>query len=284
MPKPKITVVIPVYNEQKTIINCLTSLGSQTYKPLEVIVIDDGSTDKTRGIIENLKLKIENLQLLRQKHLGPGPARNLGASKAKGKILVFVDADMTFDKNFIRDLTAPILAGQTIGTFSKNEMNANVDNIWSRCWQINRGWPIDRLIPPDYPDKAPIFRAILKREFDKVDGFDATGEYTDDWSLSRKLGIKSTKAPGAIYYHANPSTLWEVFKQARWIGKNEFISGDLPRRIKSLILYSLPISFLIGLYRSFLNFNFYFLIFKLCYDAAVWISVIKSFFGERKSK
>ena len=261
MPKPKITVVIPVYNEQKTIINCLTSLGSQTYKPLEVIVIDDGSTDKTRGIIENLKLKIENLQLLRQKHLGPGPARNLGASKAKGKILVFVDADMTFDKNFIRDLTAPILAGQTIGTFSKNEMNANVDNIWSRCWQINRGWPIDRLIPPDYPDKAPIFRAILKREFDKVDGFDATGEYTDDWSLSRKLGIKSTKAPGAIYYHANPSTLWEVFKQARWIGKNEFISGDLPRRIKSLILYSLPISFLIGLYRSFLNFNFYFLIF-----------------------
>ena len=284
MPKPKITVVIPVYNEQKTIINCLTSLGSQTYKPLEVIVIDDGSTDKTRGIIENLKLKIENLQLLRQKHLGPGSARNLGASKAKGKILVFVDADMTFDKNFIRDLTAPILAGQTIGTFSKNEMNANVDNIWSRCWQINRGWPIDRLIPPDYPDKAPIFRAILKREFDKVDGFDATGEYTDDWSLSRKLGIKSTKAPGAIYYHANPSTLWEVFKQARWIGKNEFISGDLPRRIKSLILYSLPISFLIGLYRSFLNFNFYFLIFKLCYDAAVWISVIKSFFGERKSK
>lgn len=284
MPKPKITVVIPVYNEQKTIRDCLTSLGSQTYKPLEIIVVDDGSTDNTINIVKNSQLSTLNCQLFHQNHKGPGPARNLGATEAKGEILVFVDADMTFDKNFIKDLTTPIVKGQTIGTFSKNEMNANVDNIWSRCWQINRGWPIDRLIPPDYPDKAPVFRAILKRAFDKVDGFDATGEYTDDWSLSRKLGIKSTKAPGAIYYHANPSTLWEVFKQARWIGKNEFISGDLLRRIKSLILYSLPISFLIGLYRSFLNFNFNFLIFKLCYDAAVWISVIKSFFGEQKSK
>lgn len=201
---------------------------------------------------------------------------------------------MTFEKNFIKDLVSPIIKGQTVGTFSKNEMNANPDNVWSKYWNINRGWPIDRLIPPDYPDKAPVYRAILKKEFDKVGGFDATGEYTDDWSLSQKLGIKSTVAGGAVYYHSNPATLAEVWKQARWIGKSEFISGTLIRKIRSLIFYSLPMSILIGIYKSASNFkliaprNFgemgLFVIFKLSYDSAIFVSVIGSIFGESKPK
>lgn len=283
----KVSVIIPVFNEEKVIVDCLNSLKDQTYKPLEIIVVDDGSTDATISIIKNC-------QLFRQNHLGPGPARNLGASKAKGYILVFVDADMTFDKNFIRDLISPILKGETIGTFSKNEVVSNQDNIWSACWNINRNLPPDRMLPTNYPDTAPVFRAILKKEFDKIGGFDATGEYTDDWSLSRKLGKKSTRVLGAIYYHSNPSTLAEVWRQARWIGKNEFISGNFIRRARSLVLYSLPMSILVGAYKSLLNFNLlvqrsfsevgYFLIFKLTYDTAIWISTIKSFLGERKSK
>lgn len=279
-----VSIIIPTYNEQKVIADCLSSLRNQTYKSVEIIVIDDGSTDKTREIVASLQSAVSGLKLDSQNHKGPGPARNLGATKAKGEILVFVDADMTFDKNFIKDLIAPIIKGKTIGTFSKNEMNANRDNIWSMCWNINRGWPIDRLIPPDYPSVAPVYRAILKSEFDKVAGFDATGEYTDDWSLSRKLGKKSTLAKGALYYHKNPQTLKEVWKQARWIGKNEFISGSELRKIRSLILYCAPIAFLIGLYKSVLNANPYFLIFKIIHDAAVWVSVAKSFFGEAKSK
>ena len=298
----KTSVIIPTYNEEKVIENCLQSLTKQTYKPLEIIVVDDGSKDKTVNIIENLKLKImhsqelksENLKLFRQEHKGPGPARNFGAQHAKGEILVFIDADMTFDKNFIKDLTAPIISGKTMGTFSKNEFVANKNNIWSICWNINRNVPKERMLPKNFPDKAPVFRAILKKEFDKVKGFDATGEYTDDWSLSRKLGKKSTVVKGAIYYHSNPSNLIEVYNQARWIGKNEFISGHLLRKARSLIQYSLPASLVLGLTKSFLNFNLlvqrsfseviYFLIFKLVYDWAIFTSVIKSFFKEDKAK
>src|SRR3989344_5552891 len=232
-----VSVVIPVFNEQELLANCLGSLRRQTYRQLEIIVIDDGSTDKTLYIAKKFKVKT-----LKQNHKGPGPARNLGAMQAKGEILVFVDADMTFAKNFIKDLAKPILANETIGTFSKNEMNANKDNIWSQCWNINRGWPQDKLIPRNYPETAPVFRAILKKEFEKVNGFDATGEYTDDWSLSRKLGVKSTCVKGAVYYHSNPANIAEVWKQARWIGKNEFISGTFFRKMRSLILYSLPLS------------------------------------------
>ena len=282
-----VSAIIPVYNEEKTIGDCLKSLFKQTYKSLEIILIDDGSTDQTPQLIKRYREKnpsIPKIVILNQNHKGPGTARNLGAKYARGEILVFVDADMTFDKNFIKDLITPITEEKTIGTFSKNEMNANKDNIWSVCWNINRVLPLDRLIPSNYPNEAPVFRAILKKEFGRVGGFETSGQYTDDWSLSRKLGLKSNLAQGAIYYHSNPSTLGEVWGQARWIGKNEFISGTLLRRIKSTVRYSLPLSMLIGLFKSLITFNLNFLIFKVVYDLAIFTSVLKSFTGESKAK
>lgn len=274
-----LSIIIPAYNEEHVISQCLASILVQSYKNQEIIVIDDGSQDKTLEIANKF-----NVHILKQDHKGPGVARNLGAKHAKGEILVFVDCDMTFDKNFTRDLTNPIVKGKSIGTFSKNEMNANSTNIWSACWNINKNLPPERLIPVDYPNKAPVFRAILKSEFEKVRGFSTTGEYTDDWSLSRKLGVKSTLAEGARYFHKNPSSLNEVWKQARWVGKNEFISGSLIRRVKSLIFYSLPVSLTIGIYKAVARQKLSFIIFKTVYDLAIFISVLRSFFGEHKAK
>ena len=275
-----ISIVIPTFNEQKTIGECLKSLKNQTYKPIEITVVDDGSSDSTRNIVEDS----QNIKLLTQGHKGPGQARNLGVANAKGEILVFVDADMTFDKNFIKDLVKPIVEGKTIGTFSKNEMVKNRNNIWSNCWNINKNLPPDRMIAKNYPDEAPVFRAILKKEFERVDGFETSGQYTDDWSLSRKLGRRSTVAPGAIYYHSNADNLLEIWRHARWIGKNEFISGDLPRKVKSLGFYSLPMSLVIGFFKSVIFLNIYFLVFKIVYDFGIFVSVISTFIGESKAK
>ena len=292
--KPLISIIIPVYNEEKVIADCLNSLAKQTYETIEIIVVDDGSTDNTIDIIKNCQLSIVNCQLLHQHHQGPGPARNLGAKSAKGEILVFVDADMAFHKDFVKNLVGPIIKGRTIGTFSKNEMVKNYDNIWSICWNINRNLPPDRMIPENYPQEAPVFRSILKRKFDEVGGFDSTGEYTDDWSLSRKLNIRSKAVERAIYYHNNPSSLKEVWQQARWIGKSEFISGTFLRRIRSLIQFFAPISLAVGFYKSFVNYRLLarrsaievgsFVIFKLIYDQAIFVSITKSFLGESKSK
>lgn len=276
---PKLSVIIPAYNEQNYIGDCLKSLLSQSYANFEIIVVDDGSTDKTLDIVKKLQASTFS-----QNHKGPGSARNLGASNAKGEILIFVDADMTFEKDFLKDLVAPILKKKTIGTFSKNEMNANASNVWSKCWNINRNWPIDRLIPPNYPDTAPVFRAILKREFDKVNGFSLKGEYTDDWSLWEKLKVKATLASGAEYFHTNPDNLKEVYSSARWLATNKFISGNFFRKIKSIIFFSLPFSVVIGVYKSFKFKIPYFLIFKLIFDYAVWTKVISLFITDKKYK
>jgi len=277
--KSLVSVIIPTYNEESSIRDCISTLLSQVYKPIEIIIVDDGSTDST---ISKVKI-FPKIKILQQNHQGPGAARNLGAKKAKGEILVFVDADMTFDKKFIEKLTQPIWEGKVIGTFSKDEYVANKDNVWAKSWSINRGWPEDRMHPPDYPDEQPVFRAILRKEFMKVGGFDPIG-YTDDWTLSRKLGVLAKVAPGAIFYHKNPKTFSEIWSQARWIGKNEFITGSIIRKLWSFWIYGPINSFRKAIQFSINKKTPQFFLFKLWYDLAVFVSIINSFFGEQKSK
>ncbi len=237
-------------------------------------------TDQT--ISEVKKIKDTKVKLLCQKHLGPGQARNYGASNAKGDILVFVDSDMTFNEKFLYELTKPIKEGKTKGTFTKNEFVSNWDNVWSKCWNYNLGINDDKRIPAIYPNEAPVFRAILKKEFEKVNGFDAIG-YTDDWSLSRKLGYKSTLVERAKCFHKNPQTLEEVFIQARWIGKNEFISKGI-RKFINLIRFSPPVSLIVGIIKSVIYKEPQFIKFKLVYDQGVFLSIIESFFSKNLYK
>lgn len=271
----KVSVIIPVYNEEDVIRQCLASLAKQSYKDIEVILVDDGSTDSTTQVVNNWKL-------LRQEHKGPGAARNLGASHSKGKILVFVDSDMTFDKDFIKQLVAPIVKGAVKGTFSKEEYVANPDNIWSQCWGINEGWEEGRRHTKNYPDTQKVFRAILKTEFDRVGGFSLTG-YTDDWTLSEKLGYLAVNAPGAKFYHKNPDSLMEVFKQARWIGKREYKLG-LVGKIVAAIRVLLPISLMVGLVKALFNLRPQFIIFKLVYDFGIFLGSFSSIFSSNTSK
>lgn len=280
----KVSVIIPTYNEEKVIGKCLDSLSEQSLEDMEIIVVDDGSTDKTLEILQEI---VDRIQVLKQQHKGPGEARNLGAKKAKGEILVFVDADMTFDKFFLQNLVKPIIDGKTIGTFSKEEYVLNKDNIWSKCWNVNRGLPTDRMHPKNYPDTQRVFRAILKKEFEKAGGFSPIG-YIDDYTVSEKLGVVATVATGAIFFHKNPETLFEAFNQARWIGKSEYkrrkIKNENLMRLVTLIRYSVPLSLAKGLYLAIKNNLPEFLVFKIIYDLAVEISVIGSFFGEQKYK
>ena len=269
----KVSVIIPTYNEEKVIGECLRSLANQTYKDFEVIVVDDGSTDKTWEVLSELKVKNLKLKVVRGSHLGAGAARNLGTKSATGEILVFVDADMTFDKDFLKKLVEPIVLGKAKGTFSKEEYVSNWDNIWARCWNINENWEEKRRHPKNYTDFQPVFRAILKSEFERVNGFEAGG-YDDDWSLYRKLGYKARSAEGAIFYHKNPESLSEVYNHAKWVGKRKYKMGYLGYLV-ALIRASLPVSLVLGLFKGIKNMELRFLIFKIVYDFGLSIGVLE---------
>lgn len=268
----KLSVVIPSFNDKADLEKCLESLGSQTIRDFEIIVVDDGSTDGTSNMLSGLTKVISNFQFIQASHVGAGGARNLGAQKAKGDILVFVDSDMTFDRFFLEKLVRPITAGEK-GTFSKEEFVSNWENIWSRCWNINEGWEEKRRHPKYYPDSQPVFRAILKSEFDRVGGF-TPGGYDDDWSLSKKLGYLAKSAPGAIFYHKNPSRLSEIFKHAKWVAKRKYKFGGFGL-FASLLRASFPISLTLGIYKSVLSGVFEYIVFKIVYDAGIFFGILE---------
>ncbi|MBI2911719.1 MAG: glycosyltransferase family 2 protein, partial [Chloroflexi bacterium] len=208
-----ISVVIPAYNEERRLARCLQTLADQTLPPIEVIVVDDGSRDRTAAIAVS-----EGARVLWQSHAGMAPARNRGAGASAGSILCFLDADMSFAPEFVERLTVPIRDGKAVSTWSKEEYVANPDEGWATVWTLNEGLPPGRRIFPDVPDLAPGIRAIRREPFFAVGGFDDQGYYAD-LTVSRKLGVLAMPAPGAVCFHYNPSTPQEVFLAARWIGR-----------------------------------------------------------------
>lgn len=279
MNNPLVSVIIPTYNEQAVIAACIDSLRQQSYKPLEIIVVDDGSKDRTQKIVKKMK----GIHLLIQDHLGPGAARNKGAKKAKGEILVFIDADMTFDTRFIQRLSKPIRDGKAIGTFSKEEFVVNPENRWSRCWSQNRGWPEGKMHPADYPDTQKVFRAIRRDAFEEAGGFDAKVGYTDDWTLSEKLGKQAIAAHGAIFFHRNPATLKEVYLQAKWLAQRPYKLGVIGR-IVTMLRTAFPISILVGTIQAVRHKSAAFLVFRLVFDLARFTGVTRMFLGKPRVK
>lgn len=91
--KPLISVIVPVYNGQDYLEHCITSIEQQTYDHLEIIIINDGSTDGTGSVCVKLKEKYDNIQLITMEDEGVSAARNAGIDMAKGGFLTFVDAD-----------------------------------------------------------------------------------------------------------------------------------------------------------------------------------------------
>jgi len=104
---PYISVIIPAYNSIQFITKCLDALKQSTYKSYEVILVDDGSTDDTASVAEDMGCRVFTME----SQSGPAVARNFGSKQAKGEILLFIDSDV-----FVKVDTLELVAS----TFSKS--------------------------------------------------------------------------------------------------------------------------------------------------------------------
>jgi glycosyltransferase involved in cell wall biosynthesis len=233
-----VSVVVAAYNEAAHVGRLLASLRDQSLPALEVVVIDDGSTDGTAEIAARAGATV-----IRTTHRGPARARNLGAERARGDILVFLDGDMACGEDFLRRLVEPILAG-AVGAFTRDIWLGNPDERWARAYAVIRRQPFPRVLPADFPDRWTNFRAVRRDRFLSVGGYDDVG-YGEDMTLAPKLREEAAVAPGARCLHFNPATISEIFENGRWIGRGHNIDL-LPRRWRA----NLPPRILARAYRE----------------------------------
>ena len=107
MKNPKISIIVPIYNTEKYLKQCLDSIINQTYQNLEIICINDGSTDNSLDTLKTYIKKDSRIKLIDQKNQGLSNVRNQGLKKATGEYISFVDSDDEIKPTFIESLLAP---------------------------------------------------------------------------------------------------------------------------------------------------------------------------------
>lgn len=105
---PLVTVIVPVYNIEKYLERCVNSIRNQTYENLEILLVDDGSTDKSGEICDTLAKEDVRIRVLHKANGGSSSARNLGIAEARGEYLGFVDSDDYISENMYEILLAAL--------------------------------------------------------------------------------------------------------------------------------------------------------------------------------
>lgn len=216
---PKASVIIPAYNSGNSIGPCLTALKRQSVRPLEIIVVDDGSRDstieKTRGF---------GTKVLAQKHAGPAVARNRGARAARGDIILFTDADCVPDRDWVREMLKPLKDRKIAGV--QGSYKTRQESLVAKFVQAEIEQRYERLSRKRHIDFIGTYSAGYRRDlFLKSRGFDesfpeASGEDPELSFRLSKAGHRMAFNPRAVVYHNHPDTLGKYLRQklgrARW--------------------------------------------------------------------
>lgn len=161
----KISVVVPVYNVEKFLDQCLGSLVKQTYQNLEILIIDDGSTDGSDVIYKKYAIKDNRIKIIKQKNAGVSAARNTGIKYATGDWVHFIDSDDYIDVDYYEKMIAAagnylpdILAGGVIS------QNSNLYNIQykTKCVLCS---PTEKFLQTNALKNCVVWRYLFRRDF-----------------------------------------------------------------------------------------------------------------------
>lgn len=199
----EISVIIPVYNAEKYLRQCLESLETQCFVRFEVICIDDGSTDSSRQIIEDVMKRDKRFSLVIQQNQGAGAARNRGMELAKGEYLLFLDAD---------DYFAPDMLLHAWKKIKETESDICVINSWQHDEETGTIQPCNYALRMDaYPNWRP-FRVqdMSKNPFRNFMGWAWDKLYLKRFLVNNQLKFQEQRTSNDMYF-----TYMSLFKADR---------------------------------------------------------------------
>jgi len=244
--KDKISIIVPIYNTAKYLPACLDSIKNQTYDNLEVILIDDGSTDDSGKIAEGYAKKDSRFKVIHQENAGQSTARNNGLKKATGKYISFADSDDQIKPKFIESLlnlykkdnvSVAVCGHQYYRVKENSSTNLYQSDLKPRGKNESKKAYIMKLLAKDgrmYSCNNKLFKASVIKDnklfFNEKINFSEDTNFVLDYLAHANGEISYDKTPLYIYYFGTDSstikssaTKWNNWQAAyknlkHWLG------------------------------------------------------------------
>lgn len=219
---PLVSVIIPTKNSSAFLEACLVSIKKQTYQKIEIIVVDNGSTDDTKKIAKKYANKLFNK--------GPerSAQRNYGARNATGEFLLFIDSDMELSPEVVRSCVKTITENESVLAIVIPEKSVGI-GFWAECKALERSF----YVGVDWIEAARFFE---KNSFFSLNGYDENNTGTEDYDLPQRLvhlfGKNKVRRIYKYIYH-NEGKL----SLSRTLEKKMYYGAKLSRYISTNKLY-----------------------------------------------
>ena len=247
-----VSVIIPCFNSQKTISRALNSVCLQTYKEYEVVIVDDGSTDNTKEIIQTFfKDKKITYNYIYQVNAGPSSARNNGVKSANGKYIAFLDSDDEWHYKKL-EIQMKIMKENNLNflgsTYTYDDLKyEKLDKIELKKYIFKK-----LILSNKFSTPGVIIKKIL---FEQLGGFDTSMKYSEDYDLWLRASLKEDlymiKEPKLIRLYKNAygasglsGHIFKMFKGELYILKKLLKNNSLHSIIYFFINIFITIKFI----------------------------------------
>jgi len=219
MQKPLISVIIPVYNVEAYLERCVESVRKQTYRNLEILLVDDGSTDGSGSICDIFAQRDERVQVWHVENQGPSAARNLGIENARGDYLLFVDSDDMVSEDhvlFLYGMMNRAKADLAICNYTTTEKDTFLEQPEKRRLVWTGKKALEHLLYQRYFTTGPVCKLYRKALFETV-RFPVGMLYEDTLAIAQVIGrankVVYSDAVKYGYYQRPGSTMRSSYRE-----------------------------------------------------------------------
>lgn len=242
---PLVSIILPIFNDEDTIQACIRSLIEQDHEKTEIVIVDDGSTDRTPTILAEIAKAHQDIKVFRIAHGGVTKARNFGLANSFGEIVFFAEGDAIYNKDYV---------SKSLREFEKNQKVGGVcvtGGLWiARETLVSKFIDVENRIKRSMLEKGkrkPYYAWIFRREaLKETGGFDERlfqGEDKDIFMRVKEAGYLIGLVPGVNWHHKRDQDFWTYMKRAYGGGKSRVLFLLKHKRIVEFLRNVVPLWF-----------------------------------------